>query len=68
MSNRETSQSNTRRSFFRKLALIGGAGAVAGASRVQARPAAEKAASAPAQPSGYRLTEHVAEYYRKARI
>jgi len=68
MSKRDTSQSNTRRSFFRKLALIGGAGAVAGASRAQANPGAKPAEQATAQPSGYRLTEHVAEYYRKARI
>ncbi|HEY5998383.1 MAG TPA: formate dehydrogenase [bacterium] len=59
--------SASRRSFFRSAAALGGAAAALalGGDRKTAK-------SAPAPPrsggtSGYRLTEHIAKYYEKAR-
>jgi len=68
MSKSARPKANERRSFFRKIALVGGATAFAGAARAQAVKPSAEVASTPSQPSGYRVTDHVSEYYRKARI
>jgi hypothetical protein len=59
--------SSSRRSFFRSAAALGGAAAVLAVGR--ATPAAQPApAQQPVAGSGgYRLTEHIAKYYEKAR-
>lgn len=67
MSRETGKQENSRRSFLRGLAVMGGVTAVAastGADVVETTP--QPAPSA--KPKGYRVTPHVAKYYDKARI
>ena len=67
MSRETGKQENSRRSFLRGLAVMGGVTAVAastGAEVVEAAPQATPTA----KPEGYRVTPHVAKYYDKARI
>lgn len=67
MSRETGKQENSRRSFLRGLAVMGGVTAVAastGAEVVEASPQVKPAA----KPEGYRVTPHVAKYYDKARI
>lgn len=67
MSRETRKQDNSRRSFLRGLAVMGGVTAVAastGAEDVGTAPGAAPAAKA----RGYRVTPHVAKYYQKARI
>jgi len=68
MSRETGKQVNSRRSFLRGLAVIGGVTAVAASA---GGGAAEPAAESPpdrARPKGYRVTPHIAKYYEKARI
>lgn len=70
MSTKSRSGTKGRRAFLKKLAAAGGATAtIAVAGRAVAAPSVEQAA-APEKPAskGYRLTEHVATYYDKARF
>ena len=66
MSRETGKKENSRRSFLRGLAVMGGATAVAGSASANLEEGAPKAA--PARPQGYRVTPHVAKYYDKARI
>jgi hypothetical protein len=69
MSNKPRSETKGRRAFLRKLAAVGGATATAAvAGRAVALPSVESPAAAESTPQGYRLTEHVATYYNKARF
>lgn len=54
-----------RRQFFRRLAVLGSSAAAAtGAFARSSSP--PPAATATPQSSGYRLTDHIRKYYRKA--
>ena len=67
MSRETGKQDNSRRSFLRGLAVMGGVTAVAastGADVVESAPQPARSA----KPKGYRVTPHVAKYYDKARI
>ncbi len=59
--------SASRRSFFRSAAALGGAAAVlalgSGGTPARSTPAPQTAGGS----GGYRLTEHIAKYYEKAR-
>jgi len=66
MSRETGKKDNSRRSFLRGLAVMGGVSAIAGSASAGPEDAAPKAA--PAKPQGYRVTPHVAKYYDKARI
>ena len=69
MSTKSRSNTKGRRAFLRQLAAVGGATAtVAVAGRAVAVPSVESAAKPEAVSRGYRLTEHVATYYDKARF
>lgn len=58
-----------RRKFLRNVAAAGGLAAVAGsAAAVASATTATKAAPAPVEPKGYRVTGHVSKYYDKARF
>lgn len=67
MSRETGKQVNSRRSFLRGLAVMGGVTAVAASTGAEGVVATAKAAPA-AKPKGYRVTPHVAKYYDKARI
>ena len=69
MSTKTRSETKGRRAFLRQLAAVGGATAtVAVAGRAVAVPSVEAAAKPEPVSRGYRLTEHVATYYDKARF
>jgi hypothetical protein len=57
-----------RRKFLRDLATAGGLAALAGSTGSVVAAPAQAPAPAQAKPAGYRVTEHVAKYYQKARI
>ena len=58
-----------RRKFLRNLAAAGGLVAVAATGTGSATDTRATAPKAPAKPrNGYRVTEHVAKYYDKARF
>ena len=57
----------SRRSFLRKGALVGGGVAAATALPGQAL-AAEEIPEAEAGNDNYRMTEHIAEYYKTAKL
>ena len=63
----KTPKHNSRRSFLRKSALIGG-----GVASAAAMPGQVVAAEAPIEPTvkddNYRMTEHIAEYYKSAKL
>jgi hypothetical protein len=60
----------TRRDFFKGIAVLGGAATVAAVSgQAASEPApARSAADADSGSKRYRVTPHVAEYYKKARF
>jgi hypothetical protein len=64
----ERTANTGRRGFFRRVAAL--AGAAGAAILLRPRPAASASAvdDAPAEKRGYRITEHVRTYYRKARF
>lgn len=67
MSRETGKQENSRRSFLRGLAVMGGVTAVAASTGAEVvEPTSKPAPSA--KPKGYRVTPHVAKYYDKARI
>lgn len=57
----------SRRSFLRKSALIGGGVASASALPGQAL-AAEELSEPKVKNENYRMTEHIAEYYKSAKL
>ena len=70
MSKRSKALREGRRKFLKNAALAGGAAGVAVASRgvvAQATPEDAKAPTAP-RSQGYHETQHIAEYYQKARF
>lgn len=67
MSRETGKQENSRRSFLRGLAVMGGVTAVAASTGADVVESTAKPAPA-AKPTGYRVTPHVAKYYDKARI
>ncbi len=58
---------NSRRSFLRKGALVGGGVATAAALPGQAL-AAEDVPEPEANNDSYRVTDHIAEYYKTAKL
>lgn len=59
----------SRRDFMRRSAIVGGAAAGGGVTiAAQAQPTEIEAITQPAKHAGYRLTDQVKEYYRKARF
>ena len=69
MSKAETQHDDKRREFLRGSALLGaGAAVVAGAPAVAASTTEETSVEATPEtkPKGYRLTKHIAAYYRTA--
>jgi len=69
MSTKSRSETKGRRAFLRQLAAVGGATAtVAVAGRAVATPGVESTAVPEPESKGYRVTEHVATYYDKARF
>ena len=60
--------SKSRRSFLRKTAVV--SGGVAGAAGLSGQVLAETEAPAPATDTdeGYRMTAHIAEYYKTAKL
>lgn len=67
MSRETGTKDNSRRSFLRGLAVMGGVTAVAASTGAKAVPAAAETQQA-VKPKGYRVTPHVAKYYDKARF
>ncbi|MBS1200892.1 MAG: hypothetical protein H6R27_1570 [Proteobacteria bacterium] len=67
MSRETGKQENSRRSFLRGLAVMGGVTAVGASTGAAGVEATQKVAPS-AKPQGYRVTPHVAKYYDKARI
>lgn len=67
MSRETGKQENSRRSFLRGLAVMGGVTAVAASTGAEVVESTSKPAPS-AKPMGYRVTPHVAKYYDKARI
>ena len=67
MSRETGKQENSRRSFLRGLAVMGGVTAVAASTGAEVVETTPKPAAS-AKPKGYRVTAHVAKYYDKARI
>jgi hypothetical protein len=65
----KTTRSNTRRNFL-LAAGLGGAGAVAAVAtaRKKASPAGAQQASAADSAQGYRVTEHIAKYYKTTEV
>jgi hypothetical protein len=65
----KTTRSNTRRNFL-LAAGLGGAGTVAAVAtaRKKAAPAATQQASAADPAQGYRVTEHIAKYYKTTEV
>lgn len=59
---------DSRRSFLRKGVVVSGGLAGAAALPGEALAAAEQAPEQKTQKEGYRLTEHIAEYYKSARL
>jgi hypothetical protein len=57
-----------RREFLRNLAAAGGVAAVAGATGHAATRSTPELEPETHEPEGYRVTDHVAKYYQKARI
>jgi len=69
MSTKSRSETKGRRAFLRQLAAVGGATAtVAVAGRAVATPGVESTTVPEPDSKGYRVTEHVATYYDKARF
>ena len=60
--------SNSRRSFLRKSAIVGGG--VAGSAGLSGQVLAESEALTPETDTeeGYRMTKHIAEYYKTAKL
>ncbi len=58
---------SSRRSFLRKSAIVGGG--VAGAAALPGQTLAAETIPEPETGSdGYRMTEHIAEYYKSAKL
>ncbi len=70
MSNTDNQHRANRRSLLKGLAVAGTAAtaAAAGAATIVAPDSEPEATTTPPRSEGYRLTPHVAEYYRKARF
>jgi nitrous oxide reductase len=68
MSRETGKQDNSRRSFLRGLAVMGGVTAVAASTGADVVESTTKPAPSAEKPEGYRVTPHVAKYYDKARI
>jgi nitrous oxide reductase len=68
MSRETGKQVNSRRSFLRGLAVMGGVTAVATSAGADVTAAAADAPPEKAASKGYRMTPHIAKYYDKARI
>jgi hypothetical protein len=68
MSRETGTRENSRRSFLRGLAVMGGVTAVAASSGADTVSPGVKAQEQPRKPQGYRETPHVAKYYDKARF
>lgn len=68
MSRETGTRDNSRRSFLRGLAVMGGVTAVAATSGAASVAPDTGASQEPAKPKGYRVTPHVAKYYDKARF
>ena len=67
MSRETGTKDNSRRSFLRGLAVMGGVTAVAASTG--AKPVSTGAeAQQPGKARGYRVTPHVSKYYDKARF
>jgi len=58
----------TRRDFFKGIAVLGGAATVAAVSGQAASEPAPARSAPEADSKRYRVTPHVAEYYKKARF
>jgi hypothetical protein len=58
--------SKSRRSFFKKLALLGGSAAIGGLSRSRVALRENSAKATADTGNGYRLTPHIRTYYRTA--
>jgi len=67
MSRETGTRENSRRSFLRGLAVMGGVTAVAASTGADTVSPGEEAQQ-PRKPQGYRVTPHVAKYYDKARF
>ena len=66
---RETGTRNeSRRSFLRGLAVMGGVTAVAASAGAETVAPGAEAQAQPGKSQGYRVTPHVAKYYDKARF
>lgn len=63
----KTQKRSSRRSFLRKGALVGGSVATAAALPGQAL-AAEELPEQAAKSDSYRVTDHIAEYYKTAKL
>jgi len=63
----KTQERSSRRSFLRKSALIGGGVASAATLPGQAL-AAEEVIEPEVKNDNYRMTEHIAEYYKSAKL
>ena len=70
MSSSDKKHDANRRNLLKGFAVAGTAvtAAAAGAASVATQEVEQAAASATPEAKGYRLTPHVAEYYRKARF
>ena len=60
--------SNSRRSFLRKSAIVGGGVATAASMPGQALAEADEVVPSTKTEEGYRMTEHIAEYYKSAKV
>jgi hypothetical protein len=68
MSRETDTRDNSRRSFLRGLAVMGGVTAVAASTGAETVAPRVEAQQQPGKSQGYRVTPHVAKYYDKARF
>jgi hypothetical protein len=68
MSRDTGTRDNSRRSFLRGLAVMGGVTAVAASTGAETVAPGAEAQKQPGKAQGYRVTPHVAKYYDKARF
>jgi len=68
MSRDTGTRDNSRRSFLRGLAVMGGVTAVAASTGAETVAPGVEAQKQPGKAQGYRVTPHVAKYYDKARF
>jgi nitrous oxide reductase len=68
MSRDTGTRENSRRSFLRGLAVMGGVTAVAASTGAETVSRGAETQERPRKPQGYRVTAHVAKYYDKARF